>query len=149
MLDAVENAVVTDVSGLNLKLGATTLTVVKRKGVKFHPPTDSAYQITIAAAEQPDVDEYLAFGQNDFRYRIEVTFVTPNQEEWLANLDTYIGWRESVRALYKPPTLTTTNLWRTQGVWDVRVKPNKFLERAAMPQQYDVQALTIEVGVHQ
>jgi hypothetical protein len=148
MLDAVLNAVVSDIQALNLQLNGSPLTVVRRKGVKGHPPSDVTTQITVDEAETGEAVERKAFSVGNVRYVVDVTIVTPGDRDWATNLDTYISWREAIYRAYLPPRVLTSGLYKTAGVWDVRPRPKTFMERAAMAKQYDLQALIIEVGVN-
>lgn len=147
MLDAVLNAIVTDIDNLNLMLGSSAPNVVKRKGVKREPGVDDSLQITVAESEFGDVVKYMAFGKSTIYHRIDITIVAPNNRDWASNLPTYASWRETIRNSYIPPKLQSTTLFQLAGVWDVRIRPNKYLDREAMANLYDEQTITLEVGV--
>ncbi len=147
MLSSVLNAVVTDLTALNLTLNSVSLGVFKRKGVKKESTVDGSQRLVVAESEKGEIAEYVAFQQVTKRHRVDIAVLTPNADDWLSNLDTYCGWRESIANLYLPPLVLATTLMTLSGVWDVRVRPNRFLDRDAMHHMYDLQLITLEVGV--
>ena len=150
MLNELLDNTVTDIQGLSLTLNSTTVTVVKRKGVKREPGVDASTQITICKdPDKPIRIERTGFQKTSVIYPIEIAIVSPNRHDWLTNLDTYISWFDSILALFVPPTLTTTNLWGTTvsstKVWDVRVEVGDFVEPEQMANGFDVVTINLDV----
>src|SRR5215831_7082230 len=138
MLDSLLNAIVSDVSGLGITLGAVAVNTVKRKGPKREPGIDDPTQITVAQAEEHERTIFHAFGQPpSTEWLIEVNICSPSNRDYLSNLPTYALWREEIKALFAPPLLFTTILWPTVGVWDLRPEPGKFLDRSDMANNLD------------
>ncbi len=144
MGDNILTGVVNAISTLGLSFTSGTIPVVKRKGVKKEPSVDSSTQITVSMNTEEVT--YIAFGQISVTYPVEVTIVTPNERDWATNLSIYLTWREEIRGLFQPPALTSQSpLLGVNGVWDVRVRPDTFLDREAMAKNYDDMALIIYV----
>lgn len=153
MLTQVLNAIVQDIEGLALELvynvnnvpTAQPATVVKRKGVKREPGVDQPFQITVCKSDEPEDQDYLAFGQSTTRWKIDITIVAPNQKDWLTNLDQYAAMREQIRTLYLPPKLNNSVLANASGIWEVRVDPRGFLDREQMANLFDESTVFLNV----
>ena len=146
MLDGLLNALVQDVTGLALTLSGTAVATVKRKGPKREPGIDDPTLVTVAKAEEQETAIFHAFGKAPTsEWLLEINIASPNNRDYLTNLTTYATWREQIKALFSPPQVFNTNLWKTTGVWDVRPQPGKFLDRAQMAQNLDDMSVFLRV----
>jgi hypothetical protein len=146
MLDSLLEAIVADVTGLAITLNAVPVRTVKRKGPKHEPGVDDPTLITVAQAEEHERTLFHAFSQPpSTEWLLEINTCSPNNRDYLTNLPTYASWREEIKTLFCPPTLFSTALWHTAGVWDVRPEPGKFLERTAMANNLDDMSVYLRI----
>lgn len=148
VLNDVLDKVVEQVDLLGLALDGTPLPVVKRKLPKKEELVDPPYQITVSKSEEPEGWRWYAFpstsnpkGAIRKEYLVEITTITPNDNDQLTDLDTYTEWREQVIKLFSHPK-TFAGIAQ---VFDCNAAPGVFLKREEVSNNYDYQQVGVRV----
>lgn len=118
--------------------------IVIRKGAKKEPTVDPLGQITIAQAPEPERYKKLAFGHASVIYRIEVTQVAANNDDYASNLNTYAANRQAVERAFGPP-YSSPLLPTTPGIFNLEIVPDEFLNREDMMNKIDRWVIKIDV----
>lgn len=142
-------AILTDVAGVvtALDLGPN---VVIRKGAKKEPVVDTPSQLTVCLAPPvlgvvPDKKIYIAFGRIATVWHIQITYVAPNNDDYVTNLSTYTQWRQNIEEAFGPP-YSSPLLPTTPGVYDLRIVPGEFLSRDDMDHNIDRFVVYVDVS---
>jgi hypothetical protein len=117
------------------------ITVVKRKLPKkdetLQPPT----QIIVCLGPKADDLGWWSFGVKKMRYYVEITFVSPNNNDNASNLDLYTQWRQQIRNHFAKPPLVGC-----ASVVDLDVLGGNFLPRTGkLSTLYDYQQIIVRV----
>ena len=142
-LNSILDAVVTRVASLGLIKDSVVIPVVKRKLPRRQETMDSPTTITVSPPDAPDSVIYAAFGAQWWSYTVNITVVSPNDQDLASNIDTYTGWRDQIKALFMPP-FASPPLVGVPLVWDMRVKPQVLFHRSMLAMNYDYQQIAVE-----
>ncbi len=157
VLNDILDATVTGVDGLDLVLSSepsSPIPVVKRKLPKKEEVVDPPVQITVCKSETPEQVKWYAFpstnkpkGTVRVKYSLEVTIISPNNDDQYTNLPDYAYWREKIRVLFS----TKAAFSGVSEVIDCDAKLGVYLDRDQINENYDYQTVglivtTIESG---
>jgi hypothetical protein len=154
VLNDILNAVTQIVTNLGLTMNSQTVSVVLRKKAKKEPePVDPSRQITVSPNESPETWQRYAFGGGNISpswkavYKIDVTVVAPNNDDFVGNLSTYSMWRQQIRNSFTQwMTIgNQTPLPTVPAAIDMDVTPDSFLPLSDINSNYDDQRVSVLV----
>ena len=153
VLDDILNACQSTVAALNLQLNAVVVPVVVRMAVKKAPSVDPATLITVSSDPKGERVKAWGFGGNwRLDYTIDLTIVTPNNDDYLTNLDTFTQWRQQIRNTFQTwvtAPVPTKPLATVPAVWDLKVKPEALFPPGELQDNYSNQKVTLLVSANE
>jgi hypothetical protein len=154
VLNDILNNVTGIVTALGLSMNGQAVPVVLRKGAKKEPGVDPVPLITVSNESGSEEWHRFAFGNGPkisptwkVIYKINITVIAANNDDFLTNLDVYAQWRQQLRNTFTswPQATPQVPLPNVPQVFDLDVTPESFLDLGTMQVQYDDQRVSLLV----
>lgn len=137
--DRLEDALVARIDGLNLTLGAVSVSVERKKAPKVERGLESTPLIQVTAAERAVRYEWFDTGTEDTPngrkkafYPADIHMSAPGNRDPNTDEDTYRDWREAIMRAFEPPSVLDID-----ELYDVIVEPGPQYDRGGFPRNYD------------
>ena len=132
--DAVLTAIQSAVTGLNLTYSGTSLPVNVQKIERAEEGIDTLPCVVVVRGEgKPEEQKYYAFKTLKVKYAVDVAVIAPGNRDFSStNLDTYLGWREQIRQLFRKPPLAGVS-----ACFDLDAEPRELLPEEKANKNYD------------
>src|SRR5947209_1197242 len=148
VIDQLENAVVTAITGLPLTLDGTTPVTVKRKKLAVIDVAEKPQLplITVSAAAQSGRDQWFDTGsagrpgRKRREYVLEINLAARGNRDETAHEGDYQAWRQMIMGAFEPPSALGVD-----ALYDVEIEPGALYERSGHPRNFDMSVIHIRL----
>lgn len=147
--DIIHDGSVSIIQGLNLTLGSTPVTVVKRKVGTVEQATGAMPLISVSCSPRAGSSKLWDTGLNtggggrkEWHYYLQIDMSSPGNRNPLTGLPDYQSWRQTIARAFGIPTVIM--LPYPDQLYDIVNDPGPVIDRGAYKGLYDESVMTLD-----